>query len=174
MGKGIDGKKLVKRWEKLSFMEVKGTTGKSTFERMEGFTDITFSKNPKEYSRQYVDEESERTDISGYSESISYTFNRYNKQPVAEEIVEITENEYTGTNAVRRIITVDKTTAAGDETGTIRATARIRPYTIVPDSNGGSTDCLTYSGNFKSNGTMEEISIQTTDNWQTVTIVSNG
>lgn len=170
MGKGIDGKKLVKRSELVSFMEVKDTTGKSTFVRMEGFTDMTFSKNPKEFSRQYVDEESERTDVVGYSESISYNFDRYSGHAATEEIVKITENELTGTDAVRKIIAVDKTTATGNGTGIITAVARIRPYTIVPDSIGDSTDCLTYSGNFKSNGTMEEIMVETTDQFLTVTI----
>lgn len=171
MGKGIDGKKLVKRSELVSFMEVIPKTGESTFVRMEGFTDITISKNPKEYSRQYVDEETERTDVSGYNESISYTLDRYNGHAAAEEIIAITENERTGADAVRRIITVDMTTGTGDNTGTITAVARIRPYTIVPDSIGDSTDCLTYSGSFKSNGTMEEIMVKTTDQFLTVSIV---
>lgn len=170
MGKGIDGKKLVERSEQIAFMEVISKGGTSDFIRMEGFTDLTRSKNSKEYSRQYVDEESERTDVSGYSESISYTLDRYDGHAVTDEIVRITENELTGTDAVRRIIVVDKRTSAGDETGTITATARIRPYTIVPDSIGDSTDCLTYSGNFKSNGTLETIKVKTTDQFLTVTI----
>lgn len=165
MGKGIDGKKLVKRSEKLAFMEIIGTDGKSTFERMEGFTDMSFSKNAKEYSRGYVDEDTDRTDVTGYAESISYTLDRYSGQPAAEEIVKITEDELTGSDAVRRIVVVDMTTATSTT-----ASARIRPYTVVPDSNGGSRDCMTYSGNLKSNGEKEDITVTTADDWQTVTI----
>lgn len=173
MGKGIDGKKLVKRSELVSFMEViSATSSTASYVRMEGFTDITMSKNPMEYSRRYVDEDSERTDVMGYNESISYTLDRYSGQAAAEEIIKITENELTGTDAVRKIITVDMTTATGNGSGTISAVARIRPYTVVPDSMGGSTDCLTYSGNLKSNGAMEEIMVKTTDQFLTVTIDS--
>lgn len=165
MGKGIDGKKLVKRTEKLAFMEVINSKGTSTFERMEGFTDMSFSKNAKEYSRGYVDEDTDRTDVTGYSESISYTLDRYSEQAVIEEIVRITEDELTGSDAVRRVVVVDMTTATGDT-----ASARVRPYTIIPDSNGGSRDCMTYSGNLKSNGEKEDVTATTTDDWQTVTI----
>lgn len=165
MGKGIDGKKLVKRSEKLAFMEVIGTDGKTTYERMEGFTDMNYAKNAKEYSRGYVDEDTDRTDVTGYAESISYTLDRYSGQAAAEEIVKITEDELTGSDAVRKIVVVDMTTATGTT-----ASARIRPYTVVPDSNGGSRDCMTYSGNFKSNGEKEDITVTTADDWQTVTI----
>lgn len=136
MGKGIDGKKLVKRSEKLAFLEVISTDGESTYERMEGFTDMSFSKNAKEYSRGYVDEDTDRTDITSYAESISYTFDRYADSPATEEIVNITENEMIGTDAVRRIVTVDLTKMTGLGSDSFSAAARVRPYAIVPDSNG--------------------------------------
>ena len=52
MGVGINDKHLVKRSEKLSFMEC-GTTEKK-FVRMEGFTDLGFNPNALEYCRQFV------------------------------------------------------------------------------------------------------------------------
>lgn len=173
MGKGIDNKKLVKRSEKVAFMEIIDENKASTFELMEGFTDMAFSKNPKEYSRGYVDEDTDRTDLTGYAESISYTLDRYKGQAAAEEIVKITEEELTGSDALRRIIVVDKTTTTGHGNGILRAQARIRAYAVVPDSNGGSRDCMTYSGNFKSHGEKENIMVTTSDNWQTVSIVTN-
>lgn len=173
MGKGIDNKKLVKRSEKVAFMEIIGENKTSTFELMEGFTDMTFSKNPKEYSRGYVDEDTDRTDLTGYVESISYTLDRYKEQAAVEEIVRITEEELTGTDAVRRIIVVDKTTATGHGNGVLHAQARIRAYAVVPDSNGGTRDCMTYSGNFKSHGEKENIIVTTSDNWQTVNIFTS-
>lgn len=159
MGVGINDKHLVKRSEKLSFMEC-GTTEKK-FVRMEGFTDLGFNHNAKEYSRQYVDEDTERTDTSGYSESISYKFDRYKDNPVLEELVEITEEEKIGNDAVRRILTVDLTTGSAipgsssdpNSAGLGRiCSGYVRDYAVVPNSNGDSTDCMTYSGDFKSRG----------------------
>ena len=79
MGKGIDSLNLKKRSEKLSFMEVKPTTGsgESTFVRLEGFTTQTFNANATEYSRKYVDEDNSRSDVTGYSESVNYNFDQY-------------------------------------------------------------------------------------------------
>ena len=110
MGKGIDSLKIKKRSQKLLFMEVKGTDG-SHFERLEGFTTQTHNANPKEHNRQYVDEDTERTDVTGYSESVGYTFDHYIGQPALEEIVKITEEELIASDAVRRILTVDLSTA---------------------------------------------------------------
>ena len=91
MGKGIDTLKLKKRSEKLSFMEVKPTTGsgESTFVRLEGFTTQTFNANATEYSRRYVDEDTDRTDVTGYAESINYNFDQYVGQKALEEIVKM-------------------------------------------------------------------------------------
>lgn len=148
MGKGIDSLKVKKRSEKLAFMEVKiGST--SSYCRLEGFTTQAFNANASEYNRQYVDEDTERTDVKGYSESINYNFDQYIGHPALSEIVKITENELTGYDAVRNILVVDMTsnnTADGQYDATVRA------YTVVPSSNGDSTDCMTYSGDFKSRG----------------------
>lgn len=173
MGKGIDNKKLVKRTEKLAFMEIIGSDGTSTYERMEGFTDMSFSKNAKEYGRGYVDEESDRTDVTGFDESISYTLDRYKGQAATEEIVKITEDELTGSDAIRKIIVVDMTTRTGHGDDVVTAQARIRPYAIVPDSNGATRDCMTFSGTFKSHGEREDIYVTTPDDWQTVTITTD-
>ena len=47
--------KMVKRHQRLAFMNTDETGQTPKFERMTGFTALTNSKNPKEYSRQYVD-----------------------------------------------------------------------------------------------------------------------
>ncbi|MDE6502057.1 MAG: hypothetical protein K2L10_08240 [Ruminococcus sp.] len=70
MGKNLRYGNLVTRPKKLEFWQLPN----GSFQRMEGFTDLGYSQNPKEYSRQYVDEEFERTDIVGYAPSISYSF----------------------------------------------------------------------------------------------------
>lgn len=55
--------KLVGRHQRVAFMG----TGGSTFSRMTGFTSLSDGKNAIEYTRQYVDEAAERSDVVGYS-----------------------------------------------------------------------------------------------------------
>ena len=167
MGKGIDSLKLKKRSEKLAFMEVK-IGSKSSYCRLEGFTTQAFNANASEYNRQYVDEDTERTDVKGYSESINYNFDQYIGHPALSEIVKITENELTGTDAVRNILTVDMTssTSGGQYVATLRA------YAIVPSSNGDTTDCMTYSGDFKSRGAKTKCRVSFDSDFQTVKIVA--
>ncbi len=143
--------KLVKRSDKVSFMNV-SKTGAPDFQRMRKFTDISTSKNPSEYNRRYVDEEGEDSDVVGYSEEKSYAFDQYSNNPVHEKIADITDNELTGDDAVVEILTVDKSKPidGGYE-------ARLRKYAVIPDSDGDSTDAYTYSGSFKKKGTFEKV-----------------
>lgn len=173
MGVGIDTLKLKKRSEKLAFMEVKPKSGNgtSTYERLEGFTTQTYNANATEYGRRYVDEDTERTDVTGYSESINYNFDQYIGQKALEEIVKVTENELTGTDAVRNIIVVDVEKVVGEAgVAELAAEATIRPYAIVPSSNGDSTDCMTFSGDFKSRGAKKACTVKLDDKMQTATI----
>ena len=167
MGKGIDSLKLKKRSEKLAFLEVK-TGNTSSYCRLEGFTTQTFNANASEYSRQYVDEDTERTDVKGYSESINYNFDQYIGQPALSEIVKITENELTGSDAVRNILVVDMTSSTGSNT---QYSATLRAYTIVPSSNGDTTDCMTYSGDFKSRGTKKSVTVTMDADRESATVV---
>ena len=130
MGKNLNNGKLVTRSKTLAFYEVFS----GTFCRMEGFTTFDYSQNPKEYSRQYVDEDFERTDIVGYAPSISYSFDRYTGNKVLDDIVKITENEYIGDLMKRRIVTVDLTANAGSG-----GNAKMRTFAVIPDTNGGPT-----------------------------------
>ena len=142
--------KIVKRSDKIAFMDV-GTSGAEDFQRMRKFTEISTSKNPKEYSRQYVDEESETTDVTGYSEEKSYAFDQYSENPVHEKIAKITDDELTGDDATVKVLVVDKSkvaTSGGYE-------ARVRSYAVVPDSDGDSTDAYTYSGSFHADGNIK-------------------
>ena len=109
MGKNLQNANLVQRTGKLAFYRV---PNKDKYIRMEGFTELTNSKNPKEYSRQYVDEDFERTDVTGYASSISYAFDRYKGNAVLDDIIDITENEYIGEKMIREILVVDMTTAS--------------------------------------------------------------
>ena len=86
--------KLVKRSDKIAFMNT-GTEEEPVWTRMTKFTEISTSKNPTEYSRTYVDEEGETTDVTGYSEEKSYAFDQYTENPVHEKIAKITDDELT-------------------------------------------------------------------------------
>lgn len=139
---------LVKRNGKVAYMDI-STTSVANFQRMRKFTEISKSKNATEYSRTYVDEDGEVTDVTGYSEEISYAFDLYKGNLVHQRIVDITDNEKTGNDALVKILTVDfsKPSGSGYE-------ARLRTYSVVPDTEGDSTDAYTYSGAFRKNSTM--------------------
>lgn len=142
--------KLVKRSGKVAYMDV-STTQIPNFLRMRKFTEISKSKNPTEYSRTYVDEDGEVTDVTGYSEEISYAFDLYSGNLVHEKIVKITDDELTGDEALVKILIVDfsKPVGSGYE-------ARLRTYSTVPDTEGDSTDAYTYSGAFRKNSKMSK------------------
>ena len=137
---------LVKRSDKVSFFGNMGT-GTETFNRMRGFTTLSGSKNPSEYSRQYVDEEFETTDVTGYSPSIDFGFDQYKGDLVHDEMVEILDGEKTGTEARRNIVTVDFSQVSGNG---YKATKR--EYAIIGDAEGDSMDAYTYSGTFRATG----------------------
>lgn len=139
---------IVKRSDKVAFYGVPGTDGAVVYHRMKGFTELTTSKNASEYSRQYVDEEIETTTTSKYSPSISYAYDEYVGDEVQADIINITDNEIIGSEAIRDIILVNFTD--GDETKGYAAMKR--PFSVIPDSEGGSMDAYTYSGTFKSAG----------------------
>ena len=140
--------KLVTRNRKVAFMDV-STTTIANFLRMTKFTEISKSKNPTEYSRTYVDEDGEVTDVTGYSEEISYAFDLHTGNLVHQKIVDITDNEKVGNDALVQILQVDFTKQVGEG-----YEARLRTYSVVPDTEGDSTDAYTYSGSFKKNNNM--------------------
>lgn len=137
--------KLVKRSRKVAYMDV-STTSIANFLRMTKFTEISKSKNPTEYSRTYVDEDGEVTDVTGYSEEISYAFDLHEGNLVHEKLVDITDNEKTDNEALVKILQVDFSKPMDDG-----YEARLRTYSTVPDTEGDSTDAYTYSGSFRKN-----------------------
>lgn len=134
---------LVKRSDKLAFMDVS-----SAFQRMTGFTALTTNKNPKEYTRQYVDEDFENTDVTGYSPSIDFTFDQYTDNVVHDALITLINNDTTGTGAIVTILVVD----TSDEVSAGVYNAYTRTYSVVGGSEGDSMDAYTYSGTFKVKG----------------------
>lgn len=163
---GVKKQKIVKRSERLSFMDTTGDG--ASFARMTKFTSLKGSKNPKEYNRQYVDMDVESSDVVGYAPAIEYSFDRHTDTPVHERIAEITDDELLGTDTYVDIVTVDK--FAVDSKG--NAPARKRTYSVVADSEGDGTDALIYSGNFKAVSEITEGYATTADEWQTITFTA--
>lgn len=158
-------RKLVKRSDKVSFLgcltDNEGTITE-TFNRMRGFTTLSGSKNSMEYSRQYVDEEFETTDVVGFSPSIDFGFDQYSGDDVHDEMVDILDNEKTGTDARRNIVTVDFSSPVEGQEGVYKATKR--EYAIIGDAEGDSMDAYTYSGTFRSTGARIVGTATVTDN----------
>lgn len=143
--------KLVSRSEYLSFMDT-GTSDSPAFNLMgEGFTSLSESKNPKEYSRQYINESTERTDVVGYAPSIAYSLDTYTNNPVIAKICKVTDEELRGTDAQVDIVSVNtyETASAG------AYPAYKRRYAIIPDGKGDGTDALVYTGNFRAVGDVQ-------------------
>lgn len=161
---------VVKRSDKVAFYGV--AEGDSvTFHRMKGFTDISISRNPKEYSRQYVDEEFERTDVVGYATSMSYGFDQHVGDAVHEDIAAVHNSELLGTDAVRSIIIVDFTQkGSADKT----FVARKRDFAVIPDGEGDSMDAYTYSGTLKTAGETIVGTAVSADEWETCTFTADG
>lgn len=156
----------MKRNEILAFMGI-GSGDAVTYTRMRGFTEMSVSKNPKEYSRKYVDEDSERTDVTGYSQSMSYKFDYDPENVVHAALKEISDKELTGKAAVVSIVVVDLSKAASE--GGSDFTAIKRDFSVVPSGEGDDADTYTCSGDFKASGEKVFGTASTTDEWQTAT-----
>lgn len=166
-----DAKVLVTRAKYVAFMDTAAAEGPAKFERMTGFTTLTTSKNPKEYSRQYVDEESERTDVTGYAPAIEYSFDRYTGNAVHDKICKIHDSELIGTDAQVDIVSVQlfKKSTTGE-----KYYATKRKYSVIPDGDGDGYDALVYSGSFKSVSEIEEGYVTFEDETQTVATYTKG
>ncbi|MBE7042451.1 MAG: hypothetical protein E7399_03040 [Ruminococcaceae bacterium] len=138
---------IVQRAKKLAFYGVPEGDG-TVYYRMKGFTKLETEKNPSEYSRQYVDELFEETDVTGYSPSVSYEFDRYADNAVHNDMVMLTDGEMVGDDAVRTLIMADLALPAEDGS----YPAIMRSFSVIPDSEGDGTDAYIYTGTFRAKG----------------------
>lgn len=128
-----------------------GSTHTPSFNLMgEGFTDLSESKNPTEYSRKYIHEQSERTDVTGFAPAMAYSMDYYTSDPVCMCIREITDQEKIGSDAQRDIVLVDLFDPDTGTEGSYKAYKR--RFAIIPDGKGSGTDALIYTGNLKAAG----------------------
>lgn len=160
--------KIIKRSQKLSFME--GTTG-GTFNRLKGFTALSTSKNPKEYTRQYVDEEHETTDVVGISTSVEFNFDQMEGNEVHDKLVTIIDEEKIGADAIVTLLSVDLS-KAGEAPDSFVATKR--DFVVVPGTQGDKMEAYSYGGTFKVKGEKIKGEAKSTDNWATCTFTEDG
>lgn len=160
--------KIVKRSDKLAFFGVADAEGTVTYYRMKGFNEIATKKGPIEYSRQYVDQEFEQSDVVGYSPSISYSFDQFEDDAVHMDLASIAERELVGDKAVRSIIMVDLSRKEEDES----CPAVKRDFAVICDSEGNSMDAYTYSGNLKVKGEKVFGKASSADDWMTCTFTA--
>ncbi len=132
---------VYQRSDKVSFMNT-GTGNTKVFTRMQGFTELNKSSNLKTYSRQYVDEDFEREDATGFSTSITYKFDRIVGNPVHERLAQIADDELVGQKV--EILTID---FKKEKNGAYEA--RLRTSTVLPDEEGDGTDAYSYGGTFR-------------------------
>lgn len=154
--------KLYKRSDKKNYMKVE-----SKYEKMTGFTEGGKSYNAKTYDRQYIDEDFERSDVTGYATEISYAFDRYTNNKVHDKLAKIHEEELTGESV--EIVTVNFKDEVADSQGK-KFYCNVRSFSVIPDAEGDSTDAYTYSGAFKAGGAGKKMVATTTDNWATIAV----
>lgn len=144
--------KLVNRSEVRSYMNTAAASSAESYTLMgEGFTSLSESKNAQEYSRKYVHENTERTDVVGYAPSVAYSVDVYTNNPVIQRIRDVTDKELVGTAAQVDIVTVEHF----DGEATARKAVK-RRYAIIPDAKGDGTDALVYTGSFRAVGDLIE------------------
>ncbi len=158
---------MIKRSERLAFMEV-GSGDEALYARMTGFTELSVSKNPKEYSRKYIDEDIERSAVVGYSPAISYKFDADPENVVHQVFFEVSDKELLGKETECNIVIADISKLNEDGS----AKAIMRRFSIIPSGEGDDKDTYTCSGSLKVAGEKVFGKATTSDGWQTLTFVA--
>ena len=135
--------KFVKRADKVTYLKV----GENEYHRMKGFSALTTNFNPVEYSRQYIDEAFETTDVVAISRSLDFEMDQRKNDQVHEIMVDIIENEKLGDDAVVTLLSVDFTE---EVEGGFKAVKR--DFSVIPESGGDGTEFYKYSGTFRVKG----------------------
>ena len=155
---------MIKRSKKLAFIKF-DEMGEGVYARLEGFTQFAVSTNPKEYTRKYIDEDFERSEVSTFAPSVSYKFDYDPQFDVHNLFLAVTEPEVFGEEAKCRIAIVD---TINDNEGAYLA--KIRDFFIIPQTEGDDPNTYTYSGTLKAAGECFFANVTTDDNWKTMKI----
>lgn len=161
--------KLIQRHEKVAYYGIKDDAGNEIFHRMCGFTKMDTSKNPIEYTRRYIDESFEQTDVVAFSPSIAFSFDRYSDNPVHDDIVKMADDEILGTDAVRSIVIADISTK--DENGQVSAIKR--DFSVMVEAEGNSLDAYTLSGTMNTKGEKIQGKATLSDDLKTLVFVAD-
>lgn len=161
--------KLVQRHEKVAYYGISDNAGNVVYHRMCGFTKMDTSKNPVEYTRRYIDESFEQTDVVAFSPSIAFAFDRYSDNPVHDNIASLSDNEILGADAVRSIVIAD----VFDKDDEGRVSAVKRDFSVMVESEGNSTDAYTISGTMSTKGEKIFGKAVLSDNGETLTFTEN-
>lgn len=140
---------LVMRADRKMFMGIGSNS--ETIHRMRGFSSLSESKNPVEYTRKYVDEVFETTDVTGISPSYDFTFDMMTPNAVLDDLAGIIDGEMLGTDAVRTFYCVDFHKPSGDGFYCVK-----RDFAVIGSAVGDGTDALTYSGTLRVKTTAVE------------------
>lgn len=140
---------------------------KDKYHRMKNFKKAGSTKNTKEYTRQYVDEDFETSDVVGYSQEIPFDFDRYTNNPVHDFICEVIDDEIKGATIEIARVNFNEPVANSDNK---KFYARVKVYSVYSDDDGGETDSYSYTGKFKSKSALMKKVASSADNWKTITL----
>lgn len=149
--------KVYNRADIVNFMKVA-----DKYTRMQGFTDGGKTLNASTYDRRYIDEKTERSDVTGYSPEIAYAFDRIIDNDIHDKIATIHDEEQVGETVEILTVNLNKKTGDGYE-------AKLRTYSVIPDTDGDSTDAYTYSGTFHAAGEITKGTATVTADGMTAT-----
>lgn len=157
------------RSKKIPYIFTGGTSSdgylaSAGFSRMTNFTEFSVSKNAKEHTSKYIDEDFERSEVVGYAPSASYKFDYEHGNLGHEVLVNISDKELTGNEAKVMIAIVDMTrnSVASNVDGVYPC--KLREFSVVPSSEGDDSDIYTYSGTLKAIGATEDGYMQILEN----------
>ena len=135
-------------YNRADIVNFMGLTLEATiFHRMKGFTEGGKSLNSSTYDRRYIDEKTERSDVVAYATEIAYAFDRMYGNAVHNVIAKVHDDEMVGFNVPIVTVNFNEPVEGGYK-------AKMRVWSVQPDSDGDSTDAYTYSGVFKANGSI--------------------
>ncbi len=178
-------RKLILRHKVLTFMKPQNTTATRTetanqedkFYLLYGFTELNESANPQEYSRKYINEPRERTDVIGMTKVNSFNFDYYEGDPVHADIKNIYDQELTGSETEREFVVVEmykdieftiNTENTESKTGEKKQGKKAfsRKSTIIISDRAGE-EAITYSGSINVSSDKVDGVVISEDNWET-------
>ena len=165
MGVRLDTLELSGRHEMLSFMY---HPEHLVWYRMEAFTSLAPSSGVIEHTRRFSGSDTDVTDVIGRTVSIAYAFDYYKGNPVLEHLRKIHVSGAAGADAVVKICTVQVSDVCGTDTW---RQGTVQQFCVIPSVHGDSTDCLSFSGIFKTNGKEKTVMVCPDSQWQTVHVI---